>query len=758
MAEDDGNGKAKPTPDRELILQHLELIFPGGDDLHDGLVEIAHGRDGPHSAHLFGVDDLGEAADYAVRVNAAGHHVYVGMAARKPGTPVGKRAGREHAYGARCTWADADDRAAVDRAVAAYRAAGCGPDIVVVTGTVPSTRAQFAWLLDDAVTDLDRLERALAAIADALGTDRVTDAPRVMRLAGTVNWARRPDRVDELVTLRWRNGEGSHTDWLALWRAYVESRPAPPGRSQEAQGAPSAADGDLPRSAAGQVDLAACCALAARPGRWHDVVLRVVAHLAGLGRPDDEVLFLCRAFTQPGWTAEQTDRNVRVMLQGCRAKGWQPAEPVRVEDVHVEPRPGKERRVDPGPPLDDPMFRGPLGDAVRVLDPLTEASRVAVLASLITMHGNVMGRSWVLKVGADQHFPGMITLLVGPSGVGRKGTAAGLAELVERQVDEEWADNNVRRQINSGEGITKTARRIDEAAHERCGRGDRRLMFIVDEWVETIVRAKRQGATIFGALRDVWDGRPIDNTSIGNYVAPLKDMAVSVLGMTTWEDFIGEMPLREFATGTMNRATLLRVDRSKVILGHPPDIDAGVVRGPVAALRDGLVKAGGLFKSGNSCKQVGMSDRALELAAHLRRRYEPPTDSWVDRATERAYLQALRAALVYAVADGSRQVEEEHLASAASLVDLAHAGVKMSAEDAVTDPNAVRLLKWLRAYPGEAYTRTQIHTECFHKALSAERIQVAITELERLGFVAEGVVQPSKGTTGGRPKIVCRLA
>src|SRR5258707_15699591 len=114
--------------------------------------------------------------------------------------------------------------------------------MVVHTGTVPERRAHLYFKLDGAVTR-ERLEAANTALCKLLGSDSVQDAPRVMRLAGTVNYPspKKQERgyVAELTTLRPNPGapayradeliglNGGSTDGLD---EYAEE-PGPGGRS-----------------------------------------------------------------------------------------------------------------------------------------------------------------------------------------------------------------------------------------------------------------------------------------------------------------------------------------------------------------------------------------------------------------------------------------------------------------------------------------------------------------------------------------------
>ena len=101
--------------------------------------------------------------------------------------------------GAVSLWNDWDAPGEFERAREAYQAAK--PNFGIITGTEPSLRTQAFWRLDEAITSPDDLEAALAGIQAVLGGDpTVIDAARLMRLPGSVAWAKsKAGRVDEIV-------------------------------------------------------------------------------------------------------------------------------------------------------------------------------------------------------------------------------------------------------------------------------------------------------------------------------------------------------------------------------------------------------------------------------------------------------------------------------------------------------------------------------------------------------------------------------
>jgi hypothetical protein len=430
----------------------------------------------------------------------------------------------------------------------------------------------------------------------------------------------------------------------------------------------------------------------------------------------------------------------------------------RVEDL--VPAPAAEAPPpEPADMLDD-LFHGPLGLAVWSVWDLTEADHRGIMAALLTMFGNWIGREFYVAVGADRHVPCLFTLLVGPSGTGRKGTAANIAKLFMREFDSTWEEHNIFYSLNSGQGIVHTVKNLDKSARERqgdgggVGNGDRRAMFCIAEFGDVLRKAEQTSNTLLDTLRDCWDSGALENNSV-THNARIRGAAVSLLGMTTHEDLIERIDLRELATGTWNRVLMIQVDRSQVLPGNPPTLGGEHVKDAVDELRANVerLRASYLFGCVQGVeKPIKLSPAAAEMAVRLKAAAERGGRSWVDVGNARAYVQTLRVALVYAVADGSRTIEPEHLKAALSLIGHAASGVGSLATGELKDVIAQRILTHMRESPNEALSRTGVSTHVFAKNVAADKLEDAIRLLLKLGLLSEHRV-----STKGRPATMYRL-
>src|ERR1700690_2007542 len=77
----------------------------------------------------------------------------------------------------------------------------------------------------------------------------------------------------------------------------------------------------------------------------------------------------------------------------------------------------------PWPARPTGAFYGPLGEAARDIEPLTEADPMAVLAQLLVAFGNAVGRGPRVVLGNIRQWANLFAVIVGKSSKSRKGTS-----------------------------------------------------------------------------------------------------------------------------------------------------------------------------------------------------------------------------------------------------------------------------------------------------------------------------------------------
>lgn len=311
--------------------QHLEHLFGGFlDGCHDGLIEIAYTDTGDKKlrhARLFGTDEIEDAAQFAYEQNLIeGQNVYVGAALRKSDSAKDKRANDVEILCLTAFYTDLDEGEAVAQAKKRYR--GCPPTCVVVTGRTPHTRAQLWWRQETPEWDMGRARAQNSALATAFGGDRtVVNPSRVMRLAGSLAWPHKPGRIKERTELQLF--DHSRPKSYPLGQLQKSFSPA----EEKSPDAPAAKVSSATLNIGSPDPLSIEAMLhAIRSGhQWHNNVLRLVGHWIARGWSDAEILSAGESLTLPGYKPEQTQREIKQMLLGARAK-WAIPNPLNKMD------------------------------------------------------------------------------------------------------------------------------------------------------------------------------------------------------------------------------------------------------------------------------------------------------------------------------------------------------------------------------------------------------------------------------------------
>ncbi|HYW87609.1 MAG TPA: bifunctional DNA primase/polymerase, partial [Chloroflexota bacterium] len=103
-------------------------------------------------------------------------------------------------------------------------------------------------------------------------------------------------------------------------------------------------------------------------------------------------------------------------------------------------------------------FHGPLGRAALLLGEASEACPGAILLHLLSLVSVLLGNKVGVEAGAVFHPPRIWAIVIGHTGVGRKGTAEHGAYRFMRLVDVEFLDQHKASGLSSGEGLIEAVR------------------------------------------------------------------------------------------------------------------------------------------------------------------------------------------------------------------------------------------------------------------------------------------------------------
>jgi hypothetical protein len=185
---------------------HLNFLFNRPDMIAlNGLIEL-NTEDDKHTLNWwrrFKVSEIDKAVQYAMAMTGQRRRVYVGAGLRRGDMAQSERSfnGDILAWSALVWDFDNQETAEVGLTLAAQL--GVPFHLVVQTGRLrgggkPDLRLQCWTRLDEPVSDMGRVGRLLKAGIRVFGSDKsIHDARRIVRLAGSVSWARKDGRVDE---------------------------------------------------------------------------------------------------------------------------------------------------------------------------------------------------------------------------------------------------------------------------------------------------------------------------------------------------------------------------------------------------------------------------------------------------------------------------------------------------------------------------------------------------------------------------------
>ena len=183
---------------------------------------------------------------------------------------------------------------------------------------------------------------------------------------------------------------------------------------------------------------------------------------------------------------------------------------------------GKQGATTTLPSTDPEMYQGVLGEIAEAIDPGTEADKIGVYGSLMSMAGALIGRSPHLMIGDTRHPLLIWPILIGRTNAGRKGDATNSAFRVVRNGCPE-IDGISATGLSTGEGIIS---RIRDPIRGN-GAEDKRLWVLEPEWARVMEVSRREGSTLSSVLRHAWDGRKLATLTKSPYEASWSHIAIT---------------------------------------------------------------------------------------------------------------------------------------------------------------------------------------------------------------------------------------
>lgn len=334
----------------------------------------------------------------------------------------------------------------------------------------------------------------------------------------------------------------------------------------------------------------------------------------------------------------------------------------------------------PEPPA-EAAYHGLAGEIVRALDPHTEADPVGVLVTLLAGFGNAIGRRPHLVLDNKRHPLLLWPVLVGPTGIGRKGTALAVAGRIFGRALPLWWDRR-ESSLATGEGVIHRVRDQQTAREAIKVKGrvtgyqevvtdqgieDKRLFVAATEFGSVLQVMGRDRNILSGILRNAWDGDPLGNLTKTN-AAKATGAHIAVNGHVTPEEVRDLLSAGDAANGFANRFLWICVRRSKLL---PLGSDAN--EHEVDLLGDVFQRT---VEDAAQLDRLRLDEGAASMWVRVYDALATRESGVVGQLLSRAEPMVQRLAGLYAALDVSPTIAADHLEAALALWGYAEASVK----------------------------------------------------------------------------------
>jgi hypothetical protein len=396
------------------------------------------------------------------------------------------------------------------------------------------------------------------------------------------------------------------------------------------------------------------------------------------------------------------------------------------------------------PVMADEAYHGIAGEVVRTIAPHSEADPVALLIQFLVLAGNVIGRGPYWQVESTHHHSNLFAVLVGTSSKGRKGTSLERTRAIAKVADETWAEDRLKSGLSSGEGLINEVRdelqkwNAKESRFEIVDPGvdDKRLMLVEPEFAAALSVAERPGNTVSTLIRRAWDGDKLQTLTKGSPLCAT-DAHISLIAHITEDELRARITRTDCANGFANRFLFVLIKRSKEL-----PFGGDLLESAIQTLGSRLAE---VVAEARTVGRATMTPKARTMWTTVYSALSADRPGLLGAIVARAEAQTVRLAMLYAVLDGSHEIDVPHLSAALAVWEFAEASAVHIFGNALGDETADDILRALRQAGAEGMTRTQI-SDLFGRNRSAGRIGAALALL-----MTNGRARVEMRQTGGRP-------
>lgn len=315
----------------------------------------------------------------------------------------------------------------------------------------------------------------------------------------------------------------------------------------------------------------------------------------------------------------------------------------------------------PEPPA--AAFYGWFKRYVDLMHPTTEASRGFHLACALTVAGSVVGRRIAVRYASDKVYPNQYTLLVGPTGSSRKGTAMKrayrLPQYRGRSLRHVHPDPfKIVTNIGSGASVVKTLREFPNT------------LLALEEATTLFANMHRKGGDeLIDRMIEAWDSPALLQDNVKNNPNTAQNPFLAMMAGIQPGRLEEALGANEIESGLANRIGIFFGVRREIV-ARAPDVDEVAA----AALYTDLYHAVLSYPEGTALQ---MSDAAGDLWDRWYLDYSKRKGTEDELAMRIRHPDMVQKwALLFAITDRSDAIEPQHLTAAIAILDWMWEGIK----------------------------------------------------------------------------------
>jgi len=413
------------------------------------------------------------------------------------------------------------------------------------------------------------------------------------------------------------------------------------------------------------------------------------------------------------------------------------------------------------PRLPDAALYGLPGKIATQLAEVSGADPAAILVFFLTGFGNVIGRHPHIMLAGAEHPAREFAVVVGDAATGRKGTAWGAVKSLLREAEPEWPER-IARGEQSPEAVVD---KLDDARQT-----DTRLMIIETEFARLMRKIDRIDG-MGEMLRNAWDGEPLERIRANKY-QKATEHHISIIGMITPSELLRLHNTLSDAGGLESRVLYCISAPDREI---DPFAYVETPKGLVGEVADCIDYALNYVLnntdpiSAELCLMAGIMPPAkAEVSDSVRYGWRklvkdnlPEMPEQFSPYIARAEAHIVRIALMYALADKSTTVREEHINAALALWEFcarcAERIFSIPVGKLAPEVNPAKVAKVYRylhdVYPGWA-SGTDISVEALGRNSTSAEIKGILESLLEQELITYKKVKP---VGSGKPRTDYRL-